>query len=331
MSRISALPTLQYCSGSALVDKQVEELEFTRTLRGTVFHHYCEKGEWPPEFAQLPKKDQDEIRDWKVPYGVDVEGFGFLAYQDAEKEAEVSLRFGVGADEHIPGHVDMHWLAFHQVTKKLYVIVNDIKSNARAVADGTESLQLHGYGMALCQKYDEVAGYLPGIYSASDGTWIFRREPVDRDSMEYLELEDTFARVLRRPFSGYHIGTHCGGCFKRTRCPAYLIETHEAPTFARVISGQANAGEAREALVMANRMKASLETIEQALKDWVVQHGPIPSEDGKKSWRPHDMPGRESLDKRKLFEFVKQHGGDPEDFMSVGNRYQVFSWKKVGK
>lgn len=327
MSRISALPVLRYCTGSALVDKQVEELEFSRTIRGTVFHHYCETGEWGEKYQLLSKDDQEEIQQWKVPSGVATEfgDGGRLEYAQAVKEYRVKFKHGPGDLEFIPGTLDMFWM-----TGDIAVAV-DIKSNIRAVSDGIDSIQLHGYGHALLHEFPELKGYVQGIYSAMDGTWHMARKPVVRDSWEQMELEDTMCRAIRQPFAGYHIGTHCSGCWKRARCPAFLIETHDAPTFGRVISGAATAQEVREALIMRDRMKASLETIDDALKTWVTQNGPIPSEDGKKSWRPHLMPGRVGWDKRKVQALLDKSGAEEQDYMTQSAGYQVFSWKKAEK
>jgi hypothetical protein len=324
VSRISALPVLRYCTGSALVDKQVEDLEFSRTLRGTVFHHYCETGEWGEKFSLLSKDDQEEIQSWKVPFGYDMEdGTATLLYSEAVKEYRVKFKHGPGELEFIPGTLDMFWMV-----DDLAVVV-DIKSNIRAVSDGIDSIQLHGYGHALLHEFSELKGYIQGIYSAMDGTWHLAPKPVVRDSWEQMELEDTMVRAIRQPFQGYHIGTHCSGCWKRARCPAFLIETHEAPTFGAVIAGRATSDEARAALIMRDRMKASLETIDEALKTWVTQHGPIPSEDGKKSWRPHQMPGRTGWDKRKVQALLDKSGATEKDYETQSASYQVFSWKKA--
>lgn len=327
MSRISALPVLRYCTGSALVDKQVEELEFSRTLRGTVFHKYCETGEWPEEYKLLSKQDQDEISEWKVPHSYIHGVLGELTYASAVKEYRVKFRHGPGEDEYIPGTLDMFWIVEHNGRR--YAVVVDIKSNIRAVSDGLDSLQLHGYGHALLHEFKELDGYTQGIYSASDGTWHLPGTPIVRDEWEQMEIESAICSAIRQPFSGYHIGTHCSGCWKRTRCPAFLIETHEAPTFEKVIAGSATPEEARAALIMAERMKASLETIKGSLQDWVTQHGPIPSEDGKKSWRPHQMPGRMGIDKKKLALALDMAGMEESEIMTSGSSFQVFSWKKA--
>jgi hypothetical protein len=82
---------------------------------------------------------------------------------------------------------------------------------------------------------------------------------------------------------------------------------------------------------MRDRMKASVETIDEALKTWVTQHGPIPSEDGKKSWRPHSMPGRVGWDKRKVQALLDKSGALEEEYVTQSSGYQVFSWKKAEK
>ncbi len=330
MSRISALPVLRYCTGSALVDKQVEDLEFSRTLRGTVFHAYCDSGEWPEEYKLLSKQDQEEIQDWKVPHSYVSDVVGELVYKSAMKEYGVKFRHGPGDAEYIPGTLDMFWIVDVSGVGKVAVVV-DIKSNIRATADGVESLQIHGYGHALLHEFSELVGYLAGIYSASDGTWHLPSKIMMRDSWEQMEIEDAICKAIRQPFKGYHIGTHCAGCWKRTRCPAFLIETFEAPNFQKVIAGTATRDEAREALVTMTRMKASVETVKDALEAYVAQHGPIPSEDGKKSWRPHQMPGRVGLDKRKVLAFAEKHGAGAEEFETQSSSYQVFSWKKTEK
>jgi hypothetical protein len=185
MSRISALPVLRYCTGSALVDKQVEELEFSRTLRGTVFHHYCETGEWGDKYDLLSKDDKEEIQEWKVPHSYIHGVLGELSYSSAVKEYKVKFRHGPGDSEYIPGTLDMFW-----IIDDLAVVV-DIKSNIRAVSDGVDSLQLHGYGHALLHEFPQLRGYIQGIYSAIDGTWHLPAKPVIRDSWEQMELEDT--------------------------------------------------------------------------------------------------------------------------------------------
>lgn len=338
MRRISSLPTAEYCPK---VDKIGQDVESTQAARSTVFHAYCDTGKWPPELRNLPEADIEELGKWTVPmpfvYKVGNVTHA-LPYKDAMREVRVALDQNFGyvkiaatlpqseiATKHpevmVVGHLDMAW----DLPQYDLVIVCDIKSSIFAVKDRTDTLQLHGYGMALAIRQGR-GRYLSAIWDASDGRYYVAPAPVELDSFAAEDIKERIKRASEERDGNFVTGTHCSGCWKRSHCPAHLIDVPEGE-FQAILSGKAMEADVRNALVKLKQKDDLMKRVGQACKDWVQQHGPVRSEDGKKVYRCELRTGKESLDQEAV---MRALGTDNlNDYMKKGKDFPVFDWRKV--
>lgn len=335
MRRISSLPTAEYCPR---VDKIGQDVETTQAARSTVFHAYCDTGKWPPEIRNLPESDIEEISKWRVPmpfvYKVgDVTHA--LQYKNAIREVRVALDWDfnyVRIDPELPqseiaakhpevmicGHLDMAW----DVPGQDLVIISDIKSSIFAVKERTASLQLHGYGMALATFLNR-GRYLTSIWDASDGRYYVAAKPVSLDGFEAAEIQDRIKRAAEERDGGFVTGTHCSGCWKRSNCPAHLVDVPEGE-FKAILSGQAMERDVREALVKKKQLQDLYERVDEACKAWVKQHGPVRSEDGKKQYRC-ELRRKSSYDYPAIQQAL---GVDSLDGYKKSVEHPAFDWRK---
>lgn len=336
MRRISSLPTAEYCS---MVDKIGLDVETTQSSRSTVFHAYCDTGKWPEGLRSLPEADREDISNWKVPMPFvyragDV--IHALQYKEAYRETRVALDKDfnyVRVDPELPqneiaavhpevmvvGHLDMAWVVGD------LVIVCDIKSSIYAVKDRCDSLQLHGYGMALAVFLNKPR-YLTSIWDASDGRYfVHPGGPMNLDSFEAEEIKDRIRRASEDQEGSYKTGIHCSGCWKRSHCPAHLVDVPEGD-FKALLAGQATQKDIRASLVRLKQMKDLTDRVQTACKDWVRQHGPVLSEDGRKHYRCEMRENNPALDKTA----VARDLGIPnlEKYMARSGEHEHFDWRK---
>ncbi len=335
MRRISSLPTAEYCS---MVDKIGQDVESTQSARSTVFHAYCDTGKWPEGLRSLPEADIEEIGKWCVPMPFVYKQGNVthaLQYKEAYRETRVALDKDFNAviidkdvaqadiaakhpEVMVVGHLDMAWVVDD------LVIVCDIKSSIYAVKDRCESLQLHGYGMALAVLLNKPR-YLTAIWDASDGRYYVSSKAVEMDGFEAAEIQDRIKRASEDREGGFRTGTHCSGCWKRSHCPAHLVDVPEGE-FSALLSGKAMEKDVRSALVKLKQMGDLTNRVGQSIKDWVSQHGPVRSEDGKKQYQCEMRGGKDSLDK----DAVQRALGveNLNDYMKKGKDFPVFDWRK---
>lgn len=321
-----------------MVDKIGQDVESTQSARSTVFHAYCDTGKWPEEVKHLPEADREEIGQWRVPMPFvyktgDVTHA--LQYPNAYRETRVALDWnfapviidkGVAqadiATAHpevmVVGHLDMAWVVGD------LVIVCDIKSSIFAVKERCDSLQLHGYGLALAVLLGK-SRYLTSIWDASDGKYYVAGHAIELDSFECEDIKDRIRNAATERDGGFRTGTHCSGCWKRSNCPAHLVDVPEGE-FKALLSGQATHKDVREALVKLKQMGDLANRVGQAAKDWVVQHGPVPSEDGKKHYRCEMRGGKAALDKTAVQRALGVSTLD--EYMKPGKDFPVFDWRK---
>ena len=338
MRRISSLPTAEFCPK---VDKIGLDVESTQSARSTVFHAYCDSGAWPADLYTLPEEDQEEIRRWKVPmpflYKVgDVTHT--LQYRNAARE----WRVAVDKDfNHVPvpldvpqneiatrypqvmicGHLDMAW----DLPDFDLIIVEDIKSSIWAVKERGRSLQLHGYGMAACAATGR-GRYVTAIWDASDGKHFVSDHAIEVDSFEGADIRDRIRRASEDRDGNFRTGTHCSSCWKRTSCPAHLVDVPEGE-FSALLSGKAKMADVRRALVQLKQRDDLTKKVQQACKAWVEQHGPVISEDGKKQYRCELRSGKESLDKDAVARALGV--SDLSGYTKTGKDFPVFDWRNV--
>ncbi len=255
MRRISSLPTAEHCPK---VDKIGQEVETTASARSTVFHEYCDTGKWNADFVTLPESDQEEILKWKVPmpFVYTVNGVTHaLQYKNAKREMRVA--------------VDKNFKAVEVLTF--------------AVKDGNKSLQLHGYGLAACAATG-LGRYLTAIWDASDGRYHVASSAVEVDGFEAADIMTRIRIASTERDGNFRTGTHCAHCWKRSHCPAHLIDVPESE-FKAILSGDCLEKDVREALIKVKQMEDLRKRVDGACKMWVQNHGPVRSEDGKKWWR----------------------------------------------
>ncbi len=309
MRRISSLPTAEFCPK---VDKIGQEVESTQSARSTVFHEYCDTGKWNADYMTLPETDREEISKWRVPmpfpYTVgDVTHA--LQYKNALRELRVAVdksfnTVDVPADvpqneiaQRYPevmicGHLDMAWA----LPEYDLVIIVDIKSSIFAVKEGTQSLQLHGYGLAACAKLG-LGRYVTGIWDASEGRYHISKHAVEVDSFEAADIKDRIRLAAAERDGNFRTGTHCGHCWKRSHCPAHIVDVPEGD-FKALLSGQATEAQVREALIKKKQLEDLHKRVDGACKMWVQNHGPVRSEDGKKWWRCELRARKGGLDEK---------------------------------
>src|SRR5690606_19440091 len=113
---------------------------------------------------------QTALREIRVALDKD---FEFVAIPHEVPQADIEKLY---PQTMVVGHLDMAWdIADHDL-----VVICDIKSSIYAVADGVDSLQLHGYGIALC-KYLKRGRYVTAIWDASDGRYYVARSAIEMD------------------------------------------------------------------------------------------------------------------------------------------------------
>ena len=338
MRRISSLPTAEFCPK---VDKIGLDVETTQSARSTIFHAYCDTGKWPADIVTLPEADREEISKWRVPmpflYKVgDVTHT--LQYKNAVRETRVALDHefnyvdidpGVPQGEiaaHYPqvmvcGHLDMAW-----VLKDFdLVIIEDIKSSIFAVKERCDSLQLHGYGMAMCAKFG-IGRYITAIWDASEGRHYVSPEAIEVDGFDASTIRDRIRVAASERDGDFRTGTHCSSCWKRSNCPAHLVDVPEGE-FKAILSGQAMEKDVRNALVKLKQLDDLKKRVDAACKDWVRQHGKVRSEDGKKVYQCELRAGKESLDREAV---QRALGVDSLDgYMKKGQDFPVFDWRNA--
>lgn len=333
MKRMSNLPVLEYCGMS---DQLQTNVESTNAFRSTIFHKYCETGEWPTEINRLSENDRQEISRWKRPSIFISEKYNLkLDYNNSDKERLLALdtdfnfipnlAHDISQEElaKVPklmtaGHLDMAW----DVPEQDLVVIFDIKSSIHAVKDGCESLQLHAYGLA----YATLKGrkkYLTGIWDASEGK-AYWGKITEVDTFGIEAIKDRIRTACSNNNDKYTRGSHCGSCWKRDSCPAHLVDLGSDNRFASIFDGTATERDYREALVAVKGLGELANKVTEACKSWAERKGGIRSEDGRKVYKPLLMPGRASLDEAAI---MKDLGVTSlEKYKKTGNEFKKYDW-----
>lgn len=338
MRRISSLPTAEYCS---MVDTIGQDVETTQSLRSTIFHEFCDTGVWPGAIERLPIEDYEEIQRWKVPMPFVYRAgdtIHALQYANANREKRVAIDSDFNYVEvprempldQVPasfpqvmaiGHLDMAWA----LPEYDLLIVCDIKSSIWAVKDRCDSLQLHGYGMAACAATG-IKRYLTAIWDATDGRYYVRDAPVEIDSFEAENIRARIKVACGASSGVFTTGTHCSSCWKRSHCPKHLVDVPDSE-FTALLNGTAREADVRRALVQLKQKKDLNARIEESIKTWVKQHGPVRSEDGSKLYRCELRGGRDSLDQQAICQALGVKNLDA--YKKAGKDFPAFDWRKA--
>jgi hypothetical protein len=338
MRRISSLPTAEFCPK---VDRIGLDVETTQSARSTIFHEYCDTGVWPKDLNTLPTADREEISKWRVPmpfvYRVgDVTHA--LQYKNAYRETRVALDKDFNfvpisldipqseiATRHpeamVVGHLDMAWdIEGHDL-----VIVSDIKSSIYAVKEGCDSLQLHGYGIALA-KFLKRGRYLTSIWDASEGKYHVSPNAVEMDGFEVAGIMDRIRIAATERDGNFRVGSHCSHCWKRSHCPAHLVDVPEGE-FKAILSGQATEADVREAIIKKKQIADLQKRVDDGIKAWVRQHGHVRSEDGKRIFRCELRANNVSLDEKAVCASLGVENLD--GFKRSRGEHEHFDWRKA--
>jgi hypothetical protein len=337
MRRISSLPTSEFCPK---VDKIGQDIETTQSARSTIFHAYCDTGKWSPDLRTLPQADIEEISKWRVPmpfFYKAGEATHALPYKDAYRETRVALDTNFDpiiidralpqadiAEAHpnvmIVGHLDMAWVIGD------LVIVCDIKSSIWAVRDRCDSLQLHGYGLALAKLLNKPR-YLTSIWDASEARYYVANHAIELEGFECEDIKDRIAMASTERDGDFRVGVHCSGCWKRSRCPAHTRDVPEGELQA-ILSGNAMEADVRLAIIKRKQIGDLANRLDDSIKAWVSQHGPVRSEDGKKQYQCEQRAGKMGLDKDAVCRALGVQTLD--DYMKPGKPFSAFDWRNRG-
>lgn len=322
--RMSALPIVQYCAPAGALSQMGAG---RAAAQSTAFHALCCKAPNATELCTLLSEDEyQEILTWKAPGDVDLGKGVVLRYADAMKEFEVALN---ASGEYVPidspdaivtGHPDMAWVVETPGMKIAYV--GDIKRSEWTVSTGVESLQLHGYGLAVAGKFGCDA-YAVGLWGAIEGRWQWS------DLIDLFDAGSIAQKVVAAAMNQsteYNMGPHCRSCYGRLRCPAWLLPPELSNSKLAPLAqggGELTQENAHELLLLVQRFDDAAGAVKEALKAYAIQHGGIRDPKTGKVWRATICEGRESVS---VATVRKVLGPDADKVIKQGKPYERFVW-----
>jgi hypothetical protein len=330
---MSSLPIAQYCAQGPVLG----QLGASRAAAiSTCFHARCAGDErWRELYARLDAKEQGELDAMIAPTPLRLPWLEFpLDYAHALKEQPLGLDADLCFVPHsdpsaiTSGTADAYWVVTtHWLT---VVVVMDVKRSKWT--SSVSSLQLHGYGTAICSllatRGVSADAYQTAIWAATEGEWdVGALSMLDSD-----ECESTRARIVsaaRHEGTDYSRGRHCRDCYGRSMCPAYLMDPASAPdALAKYFSGELDNDHALQLLELTERAEETAGKARDLLKAYVTKHGSIV--DGESVYRPVKTRGRVSLDAKRL---EQDHPELVRGYMRTGADYDQVRWcgKSRGK
>lgn len=322
-NRISLLPITYYCP---LAGRLGEQYGAGRSAAvSTAFHAWC-AGD-PEALSALDEGEREEVRKWKRPADVIVEGTGvLLEYDTAEVERRVGLtkdgRFCAADDSQAitAGTLDFAWV--REVNGHRVAFVGDIKRQEWTQTDPM-SLQLLGYAFAWADLH-ECSHFCTGLWYATEGEWKWG-DLVDLESPEALRMWERVSYAAQNTEGPGVMGSHCGDCYSRLQCPEYLLPPEVASSSLACLTegGELTEDKALELKLLLDRAKKTTEAAEKTLKEYAKRVGGI--RDGKgKIWKAIPVKGRASFDKKSL---EKDMGKEfVEKYTKVGAQGTRMSW-----
>lgn len=315
--RISSLPLAEYCPLSPALSERHGSGRAAAT--STAFHAICAGDpDADAKLAALTDEEREDLAGWVRPPKVDLPG-ALIGDFDPRKcfwEVEVSLRHPGGSTS--LGHVD----AYETRSPRL-VVVLDVKRSKWTPGATPDSLQLAGYGLALCDELGCDA-FLPVIWCALEGQYIWG-EVVELDSPKGYELRERCEYAATHEGSP-RTGPHCDGCFQSHHCPEYLLPGAIAdsnPALAALTSEDPDEQQCLEALNAIQAMETIAKKGKERLKLLARNRGGF-HRDGK-VWGPGMQKGRVSVSASKAKELL-----DPETYESICNQgapFERFVWR----
>lgn len=325
-NRMSSLEMTQFCGQAGRLSGMGSGRP---AMQSTVFHALCARADNRDELcALLTEEEFAEIQGWLRPTPVDLGQGRVLVYEDSDKELAVALdSSGCYVDPESPdavtvGHLDFAWVV--EVDGRRIAYVGDIKRSEYTVAVGTESLQLHAYGLAYAGKHNCHA-YAVGIWAAMEGLWQWS-EIIDLESAQAFTYARRVVAAAMNVSTDYAMGPHCRKCYGRFRCPAWLIPPELAASKLGMFTENGAADltdeKAADLLLTVQRAEDTIEQSKKHLKTFAVRNAGI--RDGKgKVWRPVMVQGQARVSVARVREVF---GADAEKVISAGKPYERFDW-----
>lgn len=299
--RISVLPLAELCPAAPSLS---EKYGSGRAAAVSNAYHARVGGQPDADAkaAALTDEEREELDSWALP--PPVESLPGLADLDvafypatATCEEEVVLRHSNGSVS--IGHVDMYevYNLSYDTTTTLnkVVVVVDTKRSLFTTGAYPSSLQLSGYGLALCDKHGADA-WMPGIWAAQEGEYRWG-ELVEVDSPRGYELRE------RAEYAATHegeasMGPHCSDCFSAHHCREYLLPAAVGevnPDLVALTKGDFTEEEAVRALQAVKAMEKIAKEAIPRLKRYAATHGGLRDEGAGKMWIGNETAGRESV------------------------------------
>jgi len=203
--------------------------------------------------------------------------------------------------------------------------VADIKKSDWSSPDGVDSLQLHAYALAACEKWD-CDSYCLGVWNSTEGEWDWGEI---HDIMDFATL-DTYARVKAAALntSGeYATGPHCHNCWSRLYCKEWMVAAGNPIEALAPFTGStpATPESMAKSLDLVKSIEDLLKVVKATQKAYADREGGIVSEDGTKIWKAGSVKGRASLNKQMLEE---ESPGIVERCTTRGPESTRYSWRK---
>ena len=332
---MSSLGTARYCAQAGFLSEQYgSSLD---AAAGTAFHA-MDSGEvgWQDKLARLPEELRAQVASWvKLPEVLEVsvpdESLAQnpvlrLSKSKAMREREVKLEFGPTMKDVSLGHFDCAWVV--EMNGLKLVVLVDLKRSKWTTPDGTDSLQLHAYGMALTIELDCDA-YLPCIWACEEGELLVG-ELVRSGSDTWVETMEEVESAAYHVEGKATVGGHCMNCYAREHCPEFLLPGALADTtLGPAVTGAIKTNQDALACVLALKALDKLSTAaEKNLKVWAERHGGIYDPSTKQVWGPNEGKGGSSLDKEALEQALASHNMTLAQFTRPGKPRVSFIWKK---
>jgi hypothetical protein len=310
---MSSLPLAQYCGEGARLGN--EHAAGRAALLSTAMHAISAGDDNAAElYNRLSEAEQADVDARHYPVEVKC-GEVVLRAAEAMRELTVMLDQDLAStpdpDKALTiGHLDLGWI----VDGVAYVL--DIKATRWTVPDGPASLQLHAYGHALADMYG-CDSYVPGLWFADVGhaDW---GEPVELLS----EQGESIAQRIIASAGNTEISTgpHCSSCYGRMHCKEYVLPAAAADTWlAPLAKGEITQTDAPVMLQRLEQAKDVVKAVESALKVYAEREGGIPL--GDKVWKPVQVNGRKSLNRKLLDE---KYPGAADECMVQGKAFSQF-------
>lgn len=329
-NRISLLPISEFCGKAPILSEQYGAGR--AAAMSSAFHALQAGAENAGALmSRLTDAEREEIAGWHSPATLMIDGVP-LDYATSEKEVEVVLQDG---ELDIVGHVDFAWVAtsvLHDADGALaegprVAYVADIKKSVWTTADGPESLQLHGYGMAYAKARGCMA-YVTGLWCATEGEWLWTKEMVVLDSERGRNILERIKCAAENRSDEASTGEHCGRCWSRMHCPEYLLpaalgETWLAPVTEGGDISLVDASFIHKLGALEKMIDVAKEQAKAAVKRGLLR---VRDPETGKIWAPVETKGRVSVDAGRL---KAELGDDAKRFMRQGATYDQYRWIKA--